>query len=84
VQGGEFNFTDEQGNPFTVTIDVGTVASVDTGAGTLTLDLNSGGSKTYTVEDDDLGVALSDLKDGDRVAVMSVGDDVRAITPGKA
>jgi membrane-associated protease RseP (regulator of RpoE activity) len=84
VQGGEFNFTDEQGNPFTVSIDVGTVASVDTGAGTLTVNLNAGGSKTYTVEDDDMGVALSDLEEGDRVAVMSVGDDVRAVMPGKA
>ena len=48
------------------------------------MDLNAGGSKTYTVEDDDLGVALSDLEEGDRVAVMSVGDDVRAVMPGKA
>ena len=82
VQGGQFNFTDEQGNPFTVTIDVGTVASVDAEANTLTVDLNAGGSKTYTVEDDDLGVDLSDLEEGDRVAVMSVGDDVRAVVHG--
>lgn len=82
VQGGQFNFTDEQGNAFTLTIDVGTVASVDTGAGTLTVNLNAGGSKTYTVEDDDMGVALSDLAEGDRTAVMSVGDDVRAVTRG--
>lgn len=81
-QGGQFNFTDEQGNPFTVTIDVGTVASVDTEANTLTVDLNAGGSKTYTVEDGDLGVDLSNLEAGDRVAVMSVGDDVRAVLPG--
>ncbi|HJX62306.1 MAG TPA: PDZ domain-containing protein [Dehalococcoidia bacterium] len=84
VQGGEFNFTDEQGNPFTVTIDVGTIASVDDDANALTVDLNAGGSKTYTVEDDDLGVDLADLEEGDRVAVMSVGDDVRAVFPGKA
>jgi membrane-associated protease RseP (regulator of RpoE activity) len=84
VQGGEFNFTDEQGNPFTVTIDVGTVAGVDAEANTLTVDLNAGESKTYTVEDDDMGVALADLEEGDRVAVMSVGDDVRAVIPGKA
>ena len=82
VQGGEFNFTDEQGNPFTVTIDVGTVASVDAEANTLTVDLNAGGSKTYTVEDDDLGADLSNLEEGSRVAVMSVGDDVRAVVPG--
>ena len=82
VQGGQFNFTDEQGNPLTVTIDVGTVASVDTGVKTLTLTLNAGGSKTYTVEDEDLGAKLSDLNEGDRVAVMRVGDDVRAVVRG--
>jgi membrane-associated protease RseP (regulator of RpoE activity) len=82
VQGGQFNFTDEQGNPFTVTIDVGTVASVDTAAKTLTLTLNAGGSNTYTVQDEDLGAKLSDLKEGDNVAVMRVGDDVRAVMPG--
>lgn len=81
-QGGQFNFTDEQGNAFTVTIDVGTVASVDTGANTLTVDLNAGGSKTYTVNDEALGANLSDLEEGDKVAVMSVGDDVRAVFPG--
>jgi len=82
VQGGQFNFTDEQGNPFTVTIDVGTVASVDAEAKTLTLDLNAGGSKTYTVDDEDLGAKLSDLEEGDNVAVMRVGDDVRAVVRG--
>ena len=82
VQGGQFNFTDEQGNPLTVTIDVGTVASVDAEAKTLTLDLNAGGSKTYTVDDEDLGAKLSDLEQGDNVAVMRVGDDVRAVMRG--
>jgi len=82
VQGGQFNFTDEQGNPFTVTIDVGTVASVDAAAKSLTLDLNAGGSKTYTVDDEDLGAKLSDLEQGDNVAVMRVGDDVRAVMRG--
>jgi membrane-associated protease RseP (regulator of RpoE activity) len=82
VQGGQFNFTDEQGNPFTVTIDVGTVASVDAEAKTLTLDLNAGGSKTYTVDDEHLGAKLSDLEQGDNVAVMRVGDDVRAVMRG--
>ena len=82
VQGGQFNFTDEQGNLLTLTVDAGTVASVDTGAGTLTLNLNTGGTKTYTVEDNDMGVALSDLEQGDEVAVMRVGDDVRAVVHG--
>ena len=82
VQGGQFNFTDEQGNPFTVTIDVGTVASVDVEGNTLTVNLNAGGSKTYTVDDADLGASLSNLSEGDNVAVMRVGDDVRAVVPG--
>lgn len=82
VQGGQFNFTDEQGNPLTVTVDVGTVASVDTSAKTLTVTLNAGGRKPYTVEDEDIGAKLSDLKEGDRVAVMRVGDDVRAVMRG--
>jgi membrane-associated protease RseP (regulator of RpoE activity) len=82
VQGGQFNFTDEQGNSFTVTIDVGTVASVDTSSKTLTLNLNAGGSKTYTVGDNAIGVSLSDLQEGDQVAVMRVGDDVRAVVHG--
>jgi hypothetical protein len=49
------------------------------------VDLNAGGSKTYTVEDDDLicrGGGLSDLEEGDNVTVMTVGDDVRAVLPG--
>jgi membrane-associated protease RseP (regulator of RpoE activity) len=82
VQGGQFNFTDEQGNSFTLTIDVGTVASVDTGAKTLTVNLNAGGSKTYPVEDKAIGAKLSDLKEGDQVAVMRVDDDVRAVVRG--
>ena len=82
VQGGQFNFTDEQGNPFTVTIDVGTVATVDTDAKTLTVNLNAGGTKTYTIDDEDLSASLSKLSEGDNVAVMRVGDDVRAVMRG--
>jgi len=82
VQGGQFNFTDEQGNTFTLTIDVGTVASVDTGAKMLTVNLNAGGSKTYTFSDTALGADLSNLSEGDNVVVLRVGDDVRAVLPG--
>jgi membrane-associated protease RseP (regulator of RpoE activity) len=82
VQGGQFNFTDESGNLVTLTVDAGTVASVDTTAGTLTLTLNAGGSQTYTVDDNDLGIDLADLEAGDEVAVMRVGDDVRAVVHG--
>jgi hypothetical protein len=55
---------------------------VDTSAKTLTVNLNAGGSKTYTVDDADLGASLSNLSEGDNVAVMRVGDDVRAVVPG--
>jgi len=84
ILGGQFNLTDEEGNPVTVVLEAGTVASVDADAGELTVDLNAGGSKTYTVEDDDLICrgGLSDLEEGDNVTVMTVGDDVRAVLPG--
>ena len=84
VIGGEFEFTDEEGNSVTAVLEAGTVASVDADAGTLTVDLNVGGAKTYTVEDDDLIFRgqLSDLRAGDKVTVMTVGDDVRAVFPG--
>jgi membrane-associated protease RseP (regulator of RpoE activity) len=84
ILGGQFNLTDAEGNPVTVVLDVGTVASVDADAGTLTVDLNAGGTKTYAVEDDDLICrgGLSDLAEGDNVTVMTVGDDVRAVLPG--
>ncbi|MGQ9573343.1 MAG: S1C family serine protease [Chloroflexota bacterium] len=85
ILGGEFNLTDADGNPVTVVLEAGTVTSVDADAGTLTVDLNAGGSKTYMVEDDDLicrGDDLSVLEEGDNVTIMTVGDDVRAVLPG--
>jgi membrane-associated protease RseP (regulator of RpoE activity) len=84
ILGGQFNLTDENGNPITVVLEVGTVASVDADNGTLTVDLNSGTTKTYTVEDSDLvcGGGLSSLAEGDNVTVMTVNDDVRAVLPG--
>ncbi len=84
ILGGEFSLTDEDGNPVTVALEVGTVTSVDANAGTLTVDLNAGGTKTYTVEDDDLICrgSLSDLEEGANVTVMTVGDDVRAVLTG--
>ena len=84
-QGGQFNYTDANGNAITVVVEAGTVASVDTASGTLTVNLNAGGTKTYTVEDGDLiGRAgdLSDLQEGDNVTVMTVNGDVRAVLPG--
>jgi membrane-associated protease RseP (regulator of RpoE activity) len=84
ILGGQYNLTDENGNAITVVLEVGTVASVDADKGTLTVDLNAGGTKTYTVEDSDLvcGGGLSDLAEGDNVTVMTVNDDVRAVLPG--
>jgi len=84
ILGGQFDLTDEEGNPVTIVLEAGTVASVDADAGTLTVDLNAGGIKTYTVEDDDLICRgeLSDLEEGDNVTVMTVGDDVRAVLTG--
>jgi membrane-associated protease RseP (regulator of RpoE activity) len=84
-QGGQFNYTDADGNAVTVVVEAGTVASVDADTGTLTVDLNAGGTKTYTVEEDDLigrGGDLSDLEEGDNVTVMTVNDDVRAVLAG--
>jgi len=84
-QGGQFNYTDADGNAVTVVVEPGTVVSVDADTGTLTVNLNAGGTKTYTVEEDDLfgrGGDLSDLEEGDNVTVMTVNDDVRAVLRG--
>jgi len=84
-QGGEFNYSDASGNAITVVVEAGTVASVDADTSTLTVNLNAGGSKTYTVEDTDLigrGGNLSDLAEGDNVTVMTVNGDVRAVLAG--
>jgi membrane-associated protease RseP (regulator of RpoE activity) len=84
-QGGQFNYTDANGNAVTVVVEAGTVASVDTTAGTLTVNLNAGGTKTYSVDDTDLigrGGDLSDLAEGDNVTVMTVNNDVRAVLVG--
>jgi membrane-associated protease RseP (regulator of RpoE activity) len=84
ILGGQFDLTDEDGNAVTVVLEAGTVASVDADAGTLEVDLNAGGSNTYTVEDDDLigRGGLSDLEEGDNVTVMTVDGDVRAVLAG--
>ena len=84
-QGGQFNYTDADGNIVAVVVEAGTVASVDADTGTLTVNLNAGGTKTYSVEDTDLigrGGDLSDLAEGDNVTVMTVNDDVRAVLAG--
>lgn len=84
-QGGEFNYTDASGNAITVVVEAGTVASVAADTGTLTVNLNAGGTQTYTVEDSDLigrGGDLSGLEEGDNVTVMTVNGDVRVVLAG--
>jgi len=84
IQGGSFQFTDQGGKSHTATIDLGTVSAVDANAKTVTVDLNSGGSKTYTIGD---GVVtapadLSKFASGDKVVVLSVDGNLRAIATG--
>src|SRR3990172_7598547 len=47
--GGSFQFTDSDGKTHTATVDLGTVTSVDTDAKKISVDLNSGDSKEYTI-----------------------------------
>lgn len=82
--GGSFEFTDKDNNAHTASIDLGTVSAVDAAAGTITVDLNAGGSETYTIGDDVVTRPedISKLESGDRVTVISVDGSLRAITAG--
>jgi membrane-associated protease RseP (regulator of RpoE activity) len=82
--GGSFQFTDKDGNAHTAGIDLGTVSAVDADGGTITVDLNAGGSETYTIGDDVLTRPqnLSSFESGDRVTIISVDDSLRAIVKG--
>ena len=84
IQGGQFVFTDADGNTVTLTAEAGTVDNVDDSSGKLTVNLNAGGSKTYSVQDEDVipGRDLSKVAEGDKVIVLSVNDDVRAVFRG--
>ncbi len=82
--GGSFQFKDNGGNTHTATIDLGTVKSVDTNAKTISVDLNSGGSKDYTITN---GVTivpndLSKFQSGNHVTIVSVDGSLRAISKG--
>ena len=82
--GGSFQFTDKDGSKHTVTTDLGTVTAVDTSAKTITVDLNAGGSKTYNITDAVI-IAPNDLskfQSGDRVSIISVDGELRAISKG--
>ncbi|MDP2675376.1 MAG: PDZ domain-containing protein [Dehalococcoidia bacterium] len=82
--GGSFQFTDSDGKTHTATVDLGTVKSVDTDAKKISVDLNSGDSKDYTITDS-VTVAPKDLskfESGDHVTIVSVDGDLRAVSKG--
>jgi len=82
--GGSLQFTDADGKTHTATVDLGTVTSVDTDAKTISVDLNSGDSKEYTITDS-VTVAPNDLskfESGDHVTIVSVDGDLRAVSKG--
>ncbi len=82
--GGSFEFTDANGAGHTATVELGTVTAVDASANTITVDLNSGDSKEYTITD---GVTvrpdLSEFAVDDHASIVSVDGELRAITKGK-
>src|SRR3990172_11176759 len=82
--GGSFQFTDADGKSHTATVDLGSVTAVDTGAKKISVDLNSGDSKDYTITDS-VTVAPNDLSkfaSGDHVTIVSVDGDLRAVSKG--
>src|SRR3972149_665051 len=82
--GGSFQFTDSDGKSHTATVDLGTVKSVDTDAKKISVDLNSGDSKEYTITDSVtvLPNDLSKFESGDHVTIVSVDGDLRAVSKG--
>jgi len=84
ILGGSFQFTDKDGETHTVSVDLGTVSAVDAGAGTITVDLNAGGSQTYTVGEDVLTRPddLNAFESGNRVVIVSVDGNLRAVIKG--
>lgn len=82
--GGSFQFTDKDNNSHTASVDLGTISAVDANAKTVTIDLNVGGSKTYTISDSVVTAPqdLSQFQSGDQVTVVSVDGSLRAISKG--
>jgi membrane-associated protease RseP (regulator of RpoE activity) len=82
--GGTFQFKDSDGKTHTVSVDLGTVASVDASAKTVSVDLNAGGSKKYTISDDVTAMPsdLTQFASGDQVTVVSVDGNLRALMKG--
>jgi membrane-associated protease RseP (regulator of RpoE activity) len=84
---GSLQFKDKDGNTHTATADLGTVTAVDANAKTITVDLNAGGSKTYTITGDvsTFPADLSKFQNGDNVAAISVDGNLRTVlnAPGR-
>ena len=82
--GGSFQFTDADGKSHTATVDLGTVTAVDTDAKKISVDLNSGDSKEYTITDSVIVVPrdLSNFESGDHVTIVSVDGNLRAVSKG--
>ena len=82
--GGSFQFTDKDGKTHTASVDLGTVTSVDASAKTISVDLNSGGSKQYIISDDVTTMPndLTRFADGDHVVIISVDGNPRALVKG--
>ncbi len=82
--GGSFQFTDADGNEHTAAVDPGTVSAADATAKTISVDLNAGGSQTYTITDEVFTFPkdLAQFAQGDHVAVISVDGELRAIGKG--
>jgi len=82
--GGSFKFTDKDGATHTANVDLGTVTSVDANAKTISVDLNSGGSKQYTISGDVTAVPsdLTKFANGDHVVIVSMDNNVRAVMKG--
>jgi membrane-associated protease RseP (regulator of RpoE activity) len=82
--GGSFQFTDQNGKSHTASVDLGTVTAVDASAKTISVDLNSGGSETYTISSDVTAVPsdLTKFANGDHVVIISVDGNLRVLVKG--
>jgi membrane-associated protease RseP (regulator of RpoE activity) len=82
--GGSFQFTDKDNNSHTASVDLGTVTNVDASGKTISVDLNSGNSKQYTISSDVTTVPsdLTQFASGDHVVIVSVDGNVRAVVKG--
>jgi len=81
---GSFQFTDQNGKSHTASVDLATVTAVDTSAKTISVDLNAGGSKKYTISSDVTTVPsdLTQFANGDHVAIVSVDGNLRLVIEG--